>query len=412
MTRTHVGESSTRRVLYVEHTVDGTVGGSHYCLLDICRNLDRSRFHPVVLFFQDNPLLEEFRSAGSEVLVGNPVVPLVQGRGGHASSAADVLAARTRAALNATRLLLVRPVQWIWFLKKHRIDLVHLNNSFNGDHDLILAAWLSGIPCIAHQRGVPGTTGRSEAWFGRRLTAIIAISSFIRADLLGRGLPGDRIHLIYDGIDPDRVAMRDRPEELVASLDVVPGQPVVGVVGNIKSWKGQHVFVEAIAEVTAHYPSVVGLVVGAPVEPAYQQQLHTLVQEYGIEKNIAFVGYQRHPVDYMRIMDAVIHTSVEPEPFGIVIAEAMALGKPVIATRLGGPVDIVVEGVTGYLTCPGNSHELADRIRRLLSAPMLARRMGAEGLRRFVERFTAGRNVEQIQALYGKCVTGGAGEQS
>jgi glycosyltransferase involved in cell wall biosynthesis len=290
------------------------------------------------------------------------------------------------------------------FLKRNRINLVHLNNSFNGDHDLILAAWLSGIPCIAHQRGVPGTTGRSEIWFGRRLTAIIAISNFIRADLLDRNLPEGRLHLIHDGIDPARLAVRHRPERLRRSLGVSPEQPVVGVVGNIKSWKGQHVFVEAIAEIAARHADVVGLVVGAPVDSAYQQRLHELARARGIDGRVVFVGYQKHPVDYMRVMDVVVHTSVEPEPFGIVIAEAMALERPVIATALGGPLDIVVDGVTGYLTRPGDPHELAERILQLLGDPALARRMGSAGRERFLERFTVSRNVEQIQALYQKCM--------
>ena len=392
MIRSAVPQTSPRRVLLVEHNIDGTVGGSHYCLLDICRNLDRSRFQPIVLFFQTNTLLDEFRSACTDVIVGSPVVPLVQA-GTVSGAFTDAVVSMARVAVNAVRLLVVRPIQWVRFLRRNRIDLVHLNNSFNGDHDLILAASWSRIPCVAHQRGVPGTTGRSESWFGRRLAAIIAISGFIRDDLLRRHLPESRVVLISDGIDPDRAAIRRPQHELRRSLGISPDQSVVGVVGNIKPWKGQHVFIEAVAMVVARYPSLVGLIVGATADTAYQRRLTELVRQRGLDGNIAFVGYQRHPVDYMAIMDVVVHTSVEPEPFGLVIPEAMALEKPVIATAVGGPVDIVVDGVTGYLTCAGNPGELADRILRLLGDPSVAKRMGTAGRRRFLERFTASRCV-------------------
>ena len=392
-------DPSKRRILFVEHNVDGTVGGSHCCLLDICRTLDRSRFQPVALFFQENSLLDDFRSAGAEVVVGCPTTRLAN-LSAAASARRSRLLSTLQSVTNAVLMLIIRPVQWLRFLRRHAVDIVHLNNSFNGNHDLMIAAWALRLPCIAHQRGVPGVTGRSEIWFGRRLARIVAISTFIRDDLLQRGLPHEKITLVHDGIDPSRTSVRGSQTDIASQLGIGPGRKVVGMVGNVKRWKGQHVFLSAMAMVAKRYPDVCGLVVGATPDPAYLAELKESILRLGLESNVFFAGYQRHSVDFMSLMDVVVHASVDPEPFGIVITEAMALGKPVIASDMGGPRDIVEPGVTGFLTPANDAEALSHKILALLDDPVKARKLGTAGSRRFLEHFTAARNVDCLQRLY------------
>lgn len=388
-----------RRILYVEHNVDGTVGGSHRCLLDICRNIDRGQYEPVALFFQDNPLVSEFRKLGIDVLIGSPAIPLLQ-LSGLSRSIGRRLTSIIRPAANAALILSVRPMQWIRFLRRQRIDLVHLNNTFNADHDLILAAWILRIPCIAHQRGVAEPSGRLAHWFARRLLRIIAISSFIRDDLIRRGLPEQLVTFIHDGIDPSRIAVRCEPQTLRSDLGFGAAVPVVGMVGNLKYWKGQHVFVEAFARVAALHPEIRGLVVGAPSDPAYVESLRTAAARHGLSSTVVFTGYQPHPIDYMAVMDVVVHASVEPEPFGIVITEAMALAKPVIASAHGGPLDIVQDGVTGFLTPPGDAVALAVRINELIQQPNKMAELGRRARSSLLNNFTIRKNVEAIVGLY------------
>lgn len=388
-----------RRVLYVEHNMDGTVGGSHHCLLDICRNIDRSRYEPVVLFFQDNPLTGAFRKLDLDVRLGSPARPLLQ-LSGSSGSLATVARNIVQTATNAALMLVVRPLQWIGFLRRHRIDLVHLNNTFNGDHDLILAAWLLRIPCVAHQRGYAGETGPLAHWFARRLERIIAISGYIRDDLRRRGLPDRLIVLIHDGIDPGRVVVHREPSALRRELGFGDSEPVIGMVGNLKPWKGQHVFVDAFAQVASRHPAARGLIVGAHADPGYVEQLRRTLDRHGLGARVVFAGYQSHPIDYMAAMNVVVHASVEPEPFGIVITEAMALGKPVIASAHGGPLDIVEDGVTGFLTEPGEPAALARRVVDLLGSPAVAARLGEAARRRFRVMFTIEANVGRLTDLY------------
>lgn len=390
--------TARKRVLLLEHGMDGTVGGSHYCLLEICRGLDRARFEPVVRFFQANSLLEEFMRTGCQVTVRAPRPPL--SFAARASGPMRSLLQPLQAVANIGVLLGARVYDWVRELRRERIDLVHLNNTINGDHDLILAARLLGIPCIAHQRGYPGVTGRIEMQFARLLDAIVAISTTIRDDLIARGAPADRIRLIHDGIDPARIKPTTSSASIRAALGISEDAALIGIVGNVKQWKGQHVVIEAMRHIVGARSDVHCALVGALADAAYVQRLREMAAQYGLDGKVHFVGFQRNPADYMAAMDVVLHTSVEAEPFGLVVLEAMALRKPLVTTTTGGPRDVVIEGVTGFLTPAGDADALARRVVQLLSDPQLMRSMGEAGCQRLAQSFTAKRNVEEITRLY------------
>lgn len=390
--------TARKRILLLEHGMDGTVGGSHYCLLEICRGLDRTRFEPVARFFQPNSLLEEFRRIGCQVTVRAPRQPL--SFAARASGPMRSLLQPLQSLANVGVLLGARTYDWIRELRQERIDLVHLNNSFNGDHDLMLATRLLGIPCIAHQRGDPGMTGRFEMLFTRLLDSMVAISTAVRDDMVARGAPVDRIRLIHDGIDPARINPTTAPASIRAALGIPEGAVLIGIVGNVKYWKGQHVVIEAMRHIDSARHDVHCALVGALADAPYVQRLREMTTQYGLDSKVHFVGFQRNPADYMAAMDIVLHTSVEAEPFGLVVLEAMALRKPLVSTTIGGPRDIVLEGVTGFLTPAGDSDALAHRVLQLLADPQLMRSMGVAGYQRLAQSFTAKRNVEEITRLY------------
>lgn len=396
--RTKSGSADVTKILYIEHNMDGSIGGSHYALLDIVRGMDRTRYRPVVLFFEGHSLLQAFSDTGAEVLVGRP------GRGPVAlkftSLLPKVLRRTLQAGWNGIRLLTTQPLAWIRLLRSVRPDLIHFNNSFNGDHDLIVAAKVLGIPCIAHQRGVPGVTGPVEVMFSRGFSAIIAISTTIRDDVLARGVDPRRVRLIHDGLDPERVVVRRPGAELLRSLGLRPTDRIIGMVGNVKPWKGQHVLIGALAHLRAEHPDLHCIFVGAIVDQGYFRRLEDLLGAAGVRDRAHFVGFDSNPADFVTMMEVVVHASVEPEPFGLVVVEAMALSKPVVATTIGGPRDVVEDGVTGYLCPPEDDVALAGCLARLLANPACARQMGTAGRERLLAAFTSAAQVQTIQHLY------------
>lgn len=385
-----------RRVLFLEHSTDGTVGGSHYCLLEICRHLDKGRFRPVVCFFEHNSLVEDFKAVGAEVLI----VRLPDNWSASAGLPRP-LARLVAFPVNLVRTLIVRALSWMRLLRRERIDLVHINNACGYDHDLMLAAKLCNLPCVVHERGIlPVIDGRTRL-FSRLIDRIIAISDAVAENLIRQGISVKRIVRIDDGIDPQRFAQRESESSVRSRFSIQSGDEVIGIVGNVKQWKGQHVVVEALGLLRPSHPQLKCLLVGSKADPSYCDRLVARAKELDIpEHALIFTGYEPHPADLMRIMDVVIHASVEPEPFGIVLLEAMGVRRPLIATDLGGPREIVVQDETGIRVPPNDPHALGMAIERLLNHPDRAEAMGRNGQARYHSRYRAKDNVVKIEHLY------------
>jgi glycosyltransferase involved in cell wall biosynthesis len=144
-----------------------------------------------------------------------------------------------------------------------------------------------------------------------------------------------------------------------------------------------HVLVEAMSPLLRSYPNARCVLVGGPhaLEPDYPAFLAERIRALGLGHQVFLTGPQQNVPEWMQAMDVVVHAS-DREPFGMVIVEAMALGKPVVAGAAGGPTEIVADGVTGLLSPYGDAAALAAAIRRYLDDPALARRLGAAGRER------------------------------
>jgi glycosyltransferase involved in cell wall biosynthesis len=154
----------------------------------------------------------------------------------------------------------------------------------------------------------------------------------------------------------------------------------------MQRWKGMHVFVDAMARVFEKVPDAEGVIVGGmfKLEPDYEPWLRARVRELGMKEKIRMVGVQRNVPEWMQAMDVFVHAS-EREPFGIVVIEAMSLGKPVIATKPGGPEEIITDGVDGQLVTWNQPEELAAAILKYLQDPDWARSVGQRAMQRSQE---------------------------
>jgi len=125
-----------------------------------------------------------------------------------------------------------------------------------------------------------------------------------------------------------------------------------------------------------------------------------LVDEFNLKNNVIFTGFQKNVANFINAMDVVIHTSVLPEPFGRVILEPMALKKPVIATNIGAPPEIIVDRKTGLLVPPRDPFSLSEAVALLLENPIRAKGMGEEGYSRLVDNFSLAKNISKTTTLY------------
>jgi len=406
------GNGAPKRVLYVEANTDGTIGGSHTCLLELIRGLDRSRFEPLVLFYEDNALVDAFQEAASEVvifhkprvfrlpslkraaregsLMGQLSWPLLLGKKGY----------------NLASQLLVPTAGLARIMKERRVDLVHLNNAVVHPPEAAMAARLLGLPCLVHQRAVCEGLGPRTKRLAEGLKAVACVSRHVMESLVENGVEAAKCHLVYDGCDTEALAARvTRPAaEVRREFGLSNGQPMLLLVGNVKEWKGQRTAVEAAVLLRERYPDLKLLLVGGVSDEAYAGSLRERIAEAGLERNIIWCGYRHDVPELMSAADIVLHTSIEPEPFGITILEAAASSKPIVATEIGGPLETVQDGVTGLLVPPAEPQLLAEAIRTLLAQPALAAGFGAAARERLERLFSLKAHIGQVEQLYSACL--------
>jgi glycosyltransferase involved in cell wall biosynthesis len=382
-----------RRVLYVEGNVDGTIGGSFFSLYFLARGLDRSRYEPIVVFAADTALIPTLRRSGIDTRVIAPTPPAVcRGRGGR-------LVAK---AINFHRGFIAEPGRLARLLRAEKVALVHLNNSIMTNHVWMVAARRAGVPCVTHERGINEAYSQRSRWLGRRLDVVICISDAVRTNFEARGMRHLRLITIPNGLDPSDMSVSIEPSAIFREFGLPPTKRLVGIVGNIKEWKGQEVVVRAMARLADRHPDVICLLIGDSSQSSlgYRNRVERLIADSGLTNRISLIGYRANVPDYVNALDVLIHASIEPEPFGRVVLEGMALRKPVIGARGGGVPEIIQHGKTGLLYTPGSDSELADCLSLLLGDDDLRRSMGEAGYARLVSDFSIERNVQLTQQLY------------
>lgn len=299
------------------------------------------------------------------------------------------------------------PKSWEYFRigRRHDIDVVHLNNVVEGQLDGVIAAKLLRVPCVAHARGFQTPDLGLRIVF-RGVDHHLAISNAIARNLEEIGARADAISLVPDGINVECFCKQRNTVDVRGTLGIPRDAPAFGLFGRIMRWKGTREFVSAAGRVLRELPTAYALVVGdvSDGDRGYLETVRRLAVDTGVGDRILFTGYRDDVAPLMQALDLVVHSSIEPEPFGLVLAEAMAAATPVVAANSGGPLDIVEDGRTGILVDPRDTDVLASAIRDLLENPERARKMGLSGQKRAKELFNRERYADDVLEVYSQIV--------
>ena len=396
------------KVLFLEASSGQVVGGSLTGMLELVTGLDRTRYTPTIVLYEEKPVTRQLRAQGIPVrifskrrlpkehsLQEKPSYRHVKGYPGVTPLLRSVRAAGTFIFETLPAALRLAAV-----FRDEAPDLIHVCNGFRGNLDAVVAARLCGIPCVVHCKGFDKHS-YIERLFAPGVAAAVCMTVAIEDHCRAEGVRAPEYHVIYDGLDLERFrSTRDR-YDVREELGIARDTPVVGVVGNIQEWKGQHVLLEAMVEVVRSVPNATALVVGGAHRSgrAYADGLRRFVAAHNLTKNVIFTGARQDVPDVMNAMDVVLHTSVRGEPFGRVIIEAMSVGRPVVATRAGGVPEFVHDGIDGVLVSPGDAAELASAVVRLLSDPAERAKLAA-GATAAVRNFSLDHHVAEMTRLY------------
>lgn len=197
------------------------------------------------------------------------------------------------------------------------------------------------------------------------------------------------ISVIYPSVEIERFENTAKDPQAISALRqkfTPDNRPLIGMFGRITVWKGQDVFLRALAKTKDTRAIIVGEAYFG--EQEYEQNLHTLIKELHLEDRVTMTGHLDNIPAVMSACDIIVHCSTAPEPFGLVIVEAMAAQKPVIASNAGGAQEIVQNNITGQLTPPGDDTALAAAIKTYLDDPAWAEKLAKAGKNRVKDHFS------------------------
>lgn len=363
------------------------LGGGELYLLDYIRYLREKGIQVYFVLLEHGPLCSEAKALGASV---NELIFTWQGN-----------------KFRSLGLLFHRVLDFYIFLKRKRPDLV-IANTFNDFVIAGLAARFAGYPLLYRAQGelYPPERRSGDTWLGKLLIPFIKFAhprivctTKREAEAMKKaGIPADFVGVVYNGTKD----ATGGPGHLNYDTEIPEKKnvPLLGIFGRLARWKGQDVFLRALAILKQRNVSFEAWVVGESSfgdGEKYMEELHKIIEESGIRDMVKFLGFRRDISRLMQACDIVCHCS-RFEPFGNVVIEAMMAGRPVIASNVSGPQESVLDGVTGFLIRPEDPEALADAIIRLFSDPRLRAKMGRAGRERAQRLFNLENNLALLNA--------------
>jgi glycosyltransferase involved in cell wall biosynthesis len=378
--------SNAARRLRVLHVLSGcTVGGCEQHVLALLARLDRERYEPWLACFEAEPD------------AATPMIPMFRAAGVRTID----LRARRR----------TDPAAFARFgrlLRRGHFDIVHVHSFRTELGATILGRVLGGAPRVvrtAHNVDefyVSPRYGALSQLSAKGLDRVVAISDAVSDYLRDEaGLPGDKIVRIHYGIDPSPYRPEAPPPSRRQTSDPA-ARPTLGVLARLAPQKGHRVLFQALPEIVKAVPDVRVRIVGHE-EQSTVDELRAYADQLGVADRVEFDGFCADVAGLLADLDVMVLPSLW-EGFGLVLLEAMAAGRPVVASAVGPIPEIVVGGVTGLLVPPGDPKSLAEAVIPVLADSDLAAALGRAGRARVEAEFGLDTMVARTEALYEQLV--------
>jgi glycosyltransferase involved in cell wall biosynthesis len=383
-----------RHILFV-HSNNDLYGGDKV-LLELLSRLDRTRFVPFVVLPTDTQQINRFSPELDRLGIEYRFVHL------------GVLRRRYFKLWRLPRFafeVLLGARTLLRIIRERRIAIVHTNT--NTILCSALAARIARLPHIwsVHELVVEPASVRNTLHFliPRLSTKVVTVSRAVRDYMLRDGPQfADRFEFILGAIDLEPFLHASGRERVRQEWGVGDDEVLVGMAGRIARWKGQSVFAEAAKLILQRHANVKFAAVGGvfDTETFYMQRFKEQIRRLGLENNFIINDFRLDMPSVFAAFDIFVLPSTLPEPFGLVVIEAMASGKPLVATAPGGPSETVVDRETGYLVKPSDPQDIAAAVGNLLADPAKCASKGEAGRKRACDVFALPRYVKEFEDLY------------
>ncbi|GER93556.1 glycosyltransferase family 1 protein [hot springs metagenome] len=382
-------------------------GGGTNSLLELLKRIDKNKYRFIALFYNnykkgsDSNIKTEIEKLGIDVLL------LEQKK---QPAIAKILKELFRALFFFNRQLRKYMVFIIDYqfriksnakkiantLKDLKIDLLYMNNQPSSNLEGIIASKITGIPALQHSRIEtrlnPFEVKAANLW----LKKMICVSEGVKNTFVRQGIDAKKCVVVYNGIDPETKPSMP-PHEVRKKWEVSENDILIGTVGSLIKRKRLKDLIEAIsiaANKTDH--TIKCIIIGEGTE---RENLVDLVKRKNLHDKVIFTGFQVDAVSYINAMDIFVLTS-EKEGLPRVILEAMLMGKPVVASNVTGPAELVVDGETGFLVPVMNIDTIVNAILKLIQNPDLRNQLGEKARKRAIEHFSIEKYVTGVEKIF------------
>lgn len=310
-------------------------------------------------------------------------------------------------------LLSLLGLRWLCqFVRKEAVDIVHAHNGRSALLAGVAARITGRCKAVATQHFIsPAHTTRRgpgaivsrwiHHWVSAATAHFIAISKAVHDEMVKRkDVAAEKITVVLNGINDPLGGSLSPGESVRASLGIDPSTPLIVCASRLEPEKDVPTLIEAMKEVQTHFPQAIYVHAG---EGSQFQRCLRMIEEARLSPIVRMLGFCTDTLSLINAADLFV-LPAPAEPFGLVLLEAMALSKPVVATAAGGPLEIVRHGETGLLVPPSQPKLFAAAIQSLLADPVNRKQLGASGRSRFVECFKKERMSAEIAEVYRRLV--------
>jgi len=287
---------------------------------------------------------------------------------------------------------IAQPKNLLSKIKKFSPDIIHCNSpTTKYTAYAVFFSQILKIPFIWHNRTLD-TAGWKEKLIAKLATKIVVISDAVKEKFKGFE---DKIVKIYNAVDTEVFKPID-VSYLKKELKISKEKKIVGSISRLDWWKGYDLFLEVAKKITEINNNILFLIAGDGPE---KEKIIDFVEKYNLSSKIIFLGFKKNIVEIINLCDIIVNLSTQPEPFGRTIIEAMLCGKVVVATNLGGPKEIIENGIDGFLVEP-KVDEICEVVLQILSDDELYKKISFAAMNKVKEKFSLSKQIDQIEKLY------------
>ncbi len=398
---------TAKKILYVENGIG--YGGAIICLRHLVRNLDRTRYTPMVITGRTSPQYQEIASEALWKHIPDRHIDIV---GAHRKLDSAKWPDKIPVLRFIINQLLARAddlfnflpffISLLWTTKQFKADLIHANNEPLCNRAALLVGKILKIPTICHVRG-DQKGSQAMAWSYSLVDHFIPVSHWVSQSIQDKlNIPKEKISVIYDGLELDKLDIKADGTQFRKQHNINEECFTVGLVGLLIPWKGQEIFLDAAVQLKEKIPHLKMLIVGGTPDDcqAYETMLRERVKNENLSNIVCFTGHSTNMSEVYNGLDIVLSASTSPEPLGTVVIESMAMARPLIGPNHGGAKEMMDHNKTGLLFEPKNSEDLAKTIFQFYKKPELKEKLAKKARKKALKTFAIKEHVKQVQNIY------------